>query len=130
MALTSCAIIEPQSNLEIKREKILVRVTYYWSGEDGIRVGTRDNKLVRGSCAADYKLFSFGTKLHTDVIWPWGDNFLIVHDTGGAVICRKACIIGKTKEECNAPVIDVFVSSREAAKALIKQHGHYIYIYK
>lgn len=97
-------------------EAVYCRITFYYPGEDP--ASTAGNtasgaKLEWGSVAADPALFPYGTKIHIE---GFHVNYTVT-DTGAAVKSRKAAIkLGKTPMEKAAPVIDIYVDSKESAE--------------
>jgi 3D (Asp-Asp-Asp) domain-containing protein len=58
-----------------------------------------------------------------------GVGRLVAVDTGKAVISRRAArMTGRTREQRNAIVIDIFCSTRTKAKALTKRVKHFAVI--
>ena len=97
-------------------DPIKVRLTTYHRGEDSY---TRRLKSASGytlkegiSVAADPRVFGYGNWIYID-----GIGARQVHDTGSAVISRKASG-GKF------PVIDVFFHKRKDAEAFANSHKY------
>jgi 3D domain len=103
----------------------LARVTVYWPEEGDYYTRSRRSSsgvhLRDGHCAVDPKVIPYGTVVRIPGIGP-----VVAVDTGSAVISRRAARqAGRTREQRNAIVIDVFCSTRAQAKALAKRIKHF-----
>jgi hypothetical protein len=110
---------------QAKSESRLARVTVYWPDEGDYYTQSRRSSsgvhLRDGHCAVDPKVIPYGAVVSIPGIGP-----LVAVDTGSAVISRRAARrAGRTREQRNAIVIDVFCSSRAKAKALAKRIKHF-----
>lgn len=97
-------------------DPIKVRITTYHRGEDSYtsKLKSASGYTLREgiSVAADPRLFDYGDWIYID-----GVGTRQVHDTGSAVISRKASG-GKL------PVIDVFFHRRKDAEAFANSHKY------
>jgi 3D (Asp-Asp-Asp) domain-containing protein len=103
----------------------LARLTVYWPEEGDFYTRKRKSstgiRLRDGHCAVDPKVIPYGSVVNVP-----GIGRLIAVDTGGAVVSRRAArLAGQTREQRSAIVIDVFCSTREKARALIKRVKHF-----
>jgi 3D (Asp-Asp-Asp) domain-containing protein len=103
----------------------LARVTVYWPEEGDFytrnRKSSTGTRLRDGHCAVDPKVIPYGSVVNVP-----GIGRLIAVDTGAAVVSRRAArLTGRTREQRSAIVIDVFCSTREKARALIKRAKHF-----
>ncbi len=103
----------------------LARVTVYWPEEGDFYTRNRKSstgiRLRDGHCAVDPKVIPYGSVVNVP-----GIGRLIAVDTGGAIVSRRAArLAGQTREQRSAIVIDVFCSTREKARALIKRVKHF-----
>lgn len=103
----------------------LARITVYWPEEGDFYTRNRKSstgvRLRNGHCAVDPKVIPYGSVVNVPAIGP-----LIAVDTGSAVISRRASrVAGRTREQRNAIVIDVFCSSRSRARALMNRVKHF-----
>jgi 3D (Asp-Asp-Asp) domain-containing protein len=110
---------------QAKSQSRLARVTVYWPEEGDYHTQSRRSssgvRLRDGHCAVDPKVIPYGTVVSIPGIGP-----LVAVDTGPAVISRHAARqAGRTRDQRNAIVIDVFCSSRAKAKALAKRIEHF-----
>ena len=100
-------------------ETRLARVTAYWP-EDGDyytrrRMSSTGLSLRDGHCAVDPRVIPYGSTVKI----PGVGEFVAV-DTGSAVVSRRAArVVGRTSDERNALVVDVYCSSRSKARALV-----------
>jgi hypothetical protein len=104
-------------------ESLLARVTVYWA--TGIakcdRAHFNGARLRAGHCAVDPKKIPYGSR----VFFP--DGPCVAVDTGPAVIDRKAArLSGRNRCERNAPVVDRFFETKEAAVAWERAHPHFM----
>jgi 3D (Asp-Asp-Asp) domain-containing protein len=103
----------------VKVETRLARVTAYWP-EDGDhytrrRMSSTGVSLRDGHCAVDPRVIPYGSTVKI----PGVGEFVAV-DTGPAVVSRRAArVAGRTADERNALVVDIYCSSRSKARALV-----------
>jgi 3D (Asp-Asp-Asp) domain-containing protein len=119
----SCYLVYCPSCFAIDR---LARVTTY-SGEDKWskqHLTSTGAKLVEGVCAVDPKVIEYGSTIEIKGIGKFKSL-----DTGTNVKNRKAAILsGKTKQEKDAIVIDIYCETQEKALQLSKKMPEYIMI--
>jgi hypothetical protein len=103
----------------LRSETRLARVTVYWPGEGGDHYTKRclsssGVRLRDGHCAVDPEIIPYGS-----VVKIPGMGKYVAVDTGAAVVARRAArAAGRTPDERNALVIDVYCSSRAKARAI------------
>jgi 3D (Asp-Asp-Asp) domain-containing protein len=101
----------------------LGRITVYWAKGRGADRYTRRLQsatgvsLMRGHCAVDPNVIPYGSVVRVHGV---GDFWAV--DTGSAVKERKAAMrLGRTAEERNAIVVDLFFPERSEALAMAKR---------
>ncbi|MGA7213525.1 MAG: 3D domain-containing protein [Terrimicrobiaceae bacterium] len=103
----------------LKSETRLARVTVYWPGEGGDhytrrRLSSSGVRLRDGHCAVDPQIIPYGS-----VVKIPGMGKYVAVDTGSAVVARRAArAAGRTPDERNALVVDVYCSSRAKAREI------------
>lgn len=113
------AFVKDSATIQAKRALAarLARVTAYWSGEGdyytGRGISSTGIRLHGGHCAVDPRIIPYGSVVEIPGIGKY-----VAVDTGSAVISRTAArMTGKTKEERNALVVDLyFESEREGER--------------
>jgi 3D (Asp-Asp-Asp) domain-containing protein len=107
------------------KQSRLARITVYWPEEGDFYTRNRKSssgiRLRDGHCAVDPKVIPYGSVVTVPEV-----GHLVAVDTGGAVKTKRASrVAGRTREQRNAIVIDVFCSTRAKAQALIKRVKHF-----
>jgi hypothetical protein len=103
----------------LKTETRLARVTVYWPGEGGDNYTRRRQsssgvRLRDGHCAVDPQIIPYGS-----VVKIPGMGRYVAVDTGSAVVARRAArAAGRTPDERNALVVDLYCSSRAKAREI------------
>ena len=100
----------------VKIETYLARLTVYWPEEGDHytkrRLSSSGVQLRDGHCAVDPKVIPYGS-----VVKIPGMGEYVAVDTGPAVVSRRAARqAGRTSQERNALVVDVYCSSRSKAR--------------
>ena len=110
------------NNTEPKTE-IMARVTYYWpgsGGQNGRQTSTGNIATGGKTVAVDPKIIPYGSK----IIIPKMEKVFVAHDTGSAVVSRKA---SKKLGKDNI-VIDIFCENRTEAQRKIKTYPMFMKI--
>lgn len=123
LGMIGCYPAPTLANESNPRTEIMARVTYYWPGNGGQsgRQTATGNLATGGKTAAvDPKIIPYGSR----IIIPKMDKVFVAHDTGSAVVSRKASKnLGK-----NNIVIDIFCESRAEAQRKIESYPMFMKI--
>jgi 3D (Asp-Asp-Asp) domain-containing protein len=123
LTIVGCYPTPTLANNSDSKMEIMARVTYYWpgnGGQSGRKTATGNIATGGKTAAVDPKIIPYGSK----IIIPKMEKVFVAHDTGSAVVSRKASKnLGK-----NNVVIDIFCENRAEAQRKIKSYPMFMKI--
>lgn len=123
LSIVGCYPTPTLANNPEPKTEIMARVTYYWpgnGGQSGRQTSTGNVAKCGKTAAIDPKIIPYGSK----IIIPKMEKVLVAHDTGSAVVSRKASKrLGK-----DYIVVDIFCENKAVAQRRIKNYPMFMKI--